>query len=68
MNITDNKKFWTVDDEGQFILRDLEWEAKNWFDRRNGVFDESKMGLHDPYNSCWFEIFDFYEVESDGCD
>jgi len=68
MNITDNKKFWTVDDEGQFVLRDLEWEAKNWFDRRNGVFDESKASSHDPYNSCWFEIFDFYEGESNGCD
>lgn len=62
----ENKKFWTVDDEGQFIQRDLEWEAKNWFNSEENLKRHSEK--FDPYNSCWGEIFNFYEYESDGCD
>lgn len=62
----EHKQFWTVDDEGQFVLRDLDYEAKNWFDKRNGKTDPTKNS--DAYNACWFEIFDFYECGSDGCD
>lgn len=62
----EKKKFWTLNDEGEIILRDLEFEASNWFDRRRGVYDDTKVS--DSYNSCWFEIFDFYDCGSDGCD
>lgn len=61
-----NKDFWTVNDHGEFVLRDLEYEATNWFDKRRGVVDPTK--IPDSYNSCWFEIFDFYDCGSDGCD
>jgi 31-O-methyltransferase len=66
MKYTENKKFWTIDNSGSYVLRDLDYEARFWFDKRNGNYDSSKVS--DPYNSCWFEIFDFYECGSDGCD
>lgn len=61
-----NKSFWTVNDSGVYVERDLNWEHYNWFDRARGNYDENKEA--DLYNSMFHEIFDMYELGSDGCD
>jgi FkbM family methyltransferase len=64
--IKPNKSFWTIDDKGTYIERDLLWEHHNWFDISRGNYDETRNP--DSYNSMFREIFDTFEFDSDGCD
>lgn len=61
-----DKSFWTVDNQGTYVERDLHFEHYNWFDRARGKYNDEKKA--DSYNTMFYEIFDTNEFGSDGCD
>jgi FkbM family methyltransferase len=61
-----DRSFWTVDNQGTYVERDLHFEHYNWFDRARGNYNEEKKA--DGYNSAFYEIFDMHELGSEGCD
>jgi FkbM family methyltransferase len=58
----DNKKFWTLRTDGTEVLRDLKKENEN-FSR-----DAYLRGEFDGNNYMWFEMFDHYSFDDNGCD
>jgi FkbM family methyltransferase len=58
----DNKKFWTLRTDGTEVLRDLKKENEN-FSR-----DAYLKGEFDGNNYMWFEMFDHYVFDDNGCD
>ena len=56
------KKFWTLDKEGNEVLRDLEEEHK-LFNREDYL-----SGKFDSYNYQWHEMFNNYIYDDIGCD
>lgn len=58
----ENKKFWTLNEFGEEVLRDLESEGKNF------SMDEYLIRNFDSYNYMWYEMFDHYKFGDNGCD
>lgn len=57
-----HKKFYTLDINGNEIIRDL-YEESNGF-----TYEKYYKGEYDVNNSIWHEMFDFYTYDSIGCD
>jgi len=56
------KLFWTLDKNGEQVLRNLEEEHKNF------SLEKYNAGSFDGNNFIWYEMFDIYSHESNGCD
>ena len=57
-----NKKFWTIDKNGEHVLRDLSKEEEGW------SYDRYLSGELDAYNYMWHEMFNHYVYDDNGCD
>jgi FkbM family methyltransferase len=55
-------EFWVMNAKGELLLRDLQKEGKTF------TFEKYCNGEFDAYNYVWFENFECYEHETDGCD
>lgn len=58
----ENKKFWTLSQNGTEVLRDLEQEHKTF------TTDSYRLGNHDGNNFMYFEMFGMELYDSKGCD
>lgn len=58
----ENKKFWTLGPDGSEILRDLKKENENF------TQELYIKGDFDANNYQWYEMFDHYNFEANGCD
>ena len=54
--------FWVMEEDGTVIQRDLEKENKHF------VWEEYANGNYDALNYVWYENFDYYTHEANGCD
>ena len=61
-----DRSFWTIDNQGTYMERDLHFEHYNWFDRVRGNYNDEKKA--DAYNASFYKIFDTYELGSEGCE
>ena len=57
-----NKKFWTINKNGEHVLRDLSKEEEGW------SYDRYLSGELDAYNYMWHEMFNHYVYDDNGCD
>ena len=57
-----SKQFWTLNSKGEEVLRDLEKEHENF------SIEKYNSGEFDGNNFIWYEMFDMYLMESNGCD
>ena len=57
-----NKKFWTINKNGEHVLRDLSKEEEGW------SYDRYLSGELDAYNYMWHEMFNHYVYDDLGCD
>lgn len=57
-----SKSFWTIDKNGNEILRDLEKEHEGF------SLEKYNSGEYDGNNFIWYEMFDMYSHDSIGCD
>jgi FkbM family methyltransferase len=57
-----SKEFWTLDKSGNQILRNLEEEHKNF------TLQKYNEGEFDGNNFIWYEMFDMFSHDSNGCD
>jgi FkbM family methyltransferase len=55
-------EFWLTNEKGDLTLRDLKSEAESF------TLDGYYKGEFDAFNYCWYENFDLYEWDSNGCD
>lgn len=58
----ENKKIWTLLPNGDMVLRDLEKENENF------TWEDYNQGLYDANNYMWYEMFQYVDFGSDGCD
>jgi FkbM family methyltransferase len=56
------KKFYTLNKEGNEVLRDLEEEGKNF------NMDDYHKGIYDGNNYQWYEMFNHFVYDDIGCD
>lgn len=56
------KLFWTLSPQGNKVLRDLETENENF------TIEDYRLGKYDANNYIWFEMFQSFSFQSDGCD
>ncbi len=56
------KKIWTIDKDGNEVLRDLEKENENW------SYDDYCAGKLDGNNYMWHEMFNNFIYDDNGCD
>jgi FkbM family methyltransferase len=57
-----NKQFWTLNKNGNEVLRNLEEEHKGF------TLEKYNQGEFDGNNFIWYELFDMYSHDSNGCD
>ena len=57
-----NKQFWTLDKDGNEVLRDLKKEHENF------SIEKYNAGEFDSNNFIWYENFDMYLMDANGCD
>jgi FkbM family methyltransferase len=55
-------EFWLMNEKGDMVLRDLKSEAESF------KLDAYYRGEFDAFNYCWYENFDLYEWDANGCD
>jgi FkbM family methyltransferase len=58
----ENKKIWTLDKEGNEVLRDLEKENENF------SLEKYHAGEFDGNNYMWYEMFTNFVYDDNGCD
>lgn len=58
----ENKKFWTLSPDGTEVLRDLKKENENF------TRDLYLKGDFDPNNYQWYEMFNHFVFDDNGCD
>lgn len=56
------KKIWTLDEQGNEVLRDLYEESKKF------SWEEYYKGNFDPFNVVWHETFNSFVHDDNGCD
>lgn len=57
-----SKLFWTYNKEGNQVLRNLEEEHKEF------TLERYNLGQFDGNNFIWYELFDMFSHDSNGCD
>jgi FkbM family methyltransferase len=57
-----SKQFWTLNKNGNEVLRNLEEEHKGF------TLEKYNQGEFDGNNFIWYELFDMYSHDSNGCD
>ena len=67
-----NKKFWTLDKLGNEVLRDLKKENSVYLQSDNTMSGQFRQdyydGILDGNNYQWYEIFNHYVHDDNGCD